>query len=82
MSVDRKGQGVENRWVWGPRGHTGLLGEERYSLCGQEEDVDQWTNELASVEAVVTLMRLRMVGQFGERMAGEGGGTMKAGTLV
>lgn len=62
----QSGVGEENEWE----------NERLHGLCGQDEDMDQWTNKLASMEAVVTLTTLSLV-----RQGRRGEGMVRAGTL-
>lgn len=54
----------------------GVGSQRPHGLCGRDEDVDQWTNKLASMEAVVTLVTLSLV-----RQGRRGEGMVRAGTL-
>lgn len=62
-------QGVRVDRVGGGGERVAVGSQRPQGLCGQDEDMDQWTSGLALMEAIVTLMRLNLVG-LGRRGAG------------
>lgn len=75
-----RGRGWRTGGCGVPEATQGFWEEKKRQPVWQGEDVDQWTNELASMGAVVTLMKLcgwtRLKRGWRERE-----GTAKAGTL-